>query len=154
MKTHKPLDDASFLFGALFSAANGLQVLLDRELAPYGLTAKQWYLSAVIDTFFETPPTLKAVAAIMDNSHQNVKQVALKLQEKGFLELRPDERDGRVTRLWLTDQSRSFWATLDNRRDMFMGNLFRDMPPGQLQAFRQAMTALLGNLDAMKGETP
>lgn len=153
MKPNVEMDDRSFIFGALFSSANTLQVLMDRELAEYGITAKQWYLSAVIDVFFDSPPTLKAVASLMGNSHQNVKQVALKLQEKGLLELCPDEKDGRVTRLHLTEKSQEFWAALDTRREAFIRSIFSGLTPSELNGFRKTMSAVLDNLDALKGET-
>ena len=149
----RAMDDSSFLFGALFFSANTLQVLMDRELAPHGITAKQWYLSAITGTFFDSPPTLKEVAGVMGHSHQNIKQVALKLQEKGFMALRGDEKDGRVTRLHLTHKSQEFWETLDGQRESFLSVLFSGLSASELEMFRGAMTVILENMENMKGET-
>lgn len=150
----KELDDRSYVFGALFSTANTLQVLMDRELAPYGITAKQWYLCAVVETFFESPPTLKAVASLMGNSHQNVKQVALKLQEKGLMSLRGDEKDGRATRLHLSERSPEFWDSLGDRREAFVSALFNGLSPAEIGIFRKALTQVIENLETLKGDTP
>jgi len=73
------LPDKQYIFGALLIISNRLDTLLERELKCFGVTSKQWYLSMIIDTLFDNPPTLKEAAKEMGSSHQNVKQVALKL---------------------------------------------------------------------------
>ncbi|KAB3532815.1 MarR family winged helix-turn-helix transcriptional regulator [Alkaliphilus serpentinus] len=98
------LEKQTNIFGSLLLIPNKLQIILDLALAKYDLTAKQWFLTAVIHEFFKEPPTLGEVAEVMGSSHQNVKQLASKLQQKGFLELEKDHKDGRVLRLKLTDK--------------------------------------------------
>lgn len=150
MRPITDIDDQGYIFGSLFSTATILQAVLDRALADYGITAKQWYLSAVITNFFKMPPTLKEVATVMGISHQAVKQIALKLEEKEFLMFRSDERDGRIVRLHLTDKVRPFWNTLQGSRRIFMDSLFKDLSPAELAAFRKTMTVIQNNLDTMK----
>jgi DNA-binding MarR family transcriptional regulator len=45
----------------------------------------------------------------MRMTHQNVKQIALALQRKGFLEIETDAGDRRVRRLRLTEHHHRFW---------------------------------------------
>ena len=49
-------------------------------------------------------PSLSEAAAAYGSSRQNVKQIALGLETRGYLRLVPDPADGRTTRLALTDK--------------------------------------------------
>ena len=49
-------------------------------------------------------PSLTEAAEAYGSSRQNVKQIAVGLQARGFLVLVPDAHDGRTTRLELTDR--------------------------------------------------
>ena len=75
------------LFGALLAYGNRLQVLGDGFYTE--VTTKQWFLLACLE-LFEAPPTLGEVAGAMGCSHQNAKQLALKLAQKGYVLLRRD----------------------------------------------------------------
>ena len=81
------MSDRQYLFGAIFIVANRVDTMLEREFKRFGITTKQWFLSIIIENLFDKPPTIKEVAKEMGSSHQNVKQVALKLEQKGLLVL-------------------------------------------------------------------
>lgn len=85
-----------------------LRGLLDRELAPSGVTAQQGALLSWIDAQPE-PPTLGAAAAGLVMSHQNVKQIAAALARKGFLDIVVDAADRRARRLVTKARHRRFW---------------------------------------------
>ncbi|QUH27057.1 MarR family winged helix-turn-helix transcriptional regulator [Serpentinicella alkaliphila] len=122
------------IFGGLFLISNKLQVILDKSLAMHDMTAKQWFLTAVIEEFFESPPTLSEVAKIIGSSRQNIKQIALKLEEKGFLNLEKDEKDKRAIRLRLTNKSYEFWKGLQDESNKFLEELFIDLNQEELNA--------------------
>lgn len=144
------VDDRRFIFGSLFLIAGELQTLMDRELADHEMTSRQWFLSCVIDNFFDSPPTLNEVAAVMGSSHQNVKQVALKLQKKGFLKMTRDPRDARAIRLELTKKSSAFWEARQEQAEKFMGKLFSNLSVREANALRKGLTKLQANLDIIK----
>lgn len=121
------------IFGGLFHISNKLQAILDKDLSKHGFTAKQWFLNAVIEEFFSSPPSLSEVAEIMGSSRQNVKQIALKLEEKGFLCLDKDEQDKRAIRLRLTDKSYEFWEGLQEESVKFLNEIFRDLNDDELR---------------------
>jgi len=85
-----------------------LRGLLDRALAPTGMTAQQGAMASWIEAQ-PAPPTISAVAAGLGTTHQNVKQIAVALERKGFLEIRVDEGDRRSRRLVLTEAHHEFW---------------------------------------------
>lgn len=95
-------------FRLLMVAGIRLRGLLDRALAPAGLTAQQGAMASWIEAQ-PAPPTLSGVAAGLGMTHQNVKQIAVALERKGLLEIRVDENDRRSRRLVLTPAHRLFW---------------------------------------------
>lgn len=60
-----------------------------------------------------SPPTITEVADRMAVTHQNVKQIALALERKGFLDILTDERDARVRRLRPARHLRNLWRRRD-----------------------------------------
>lgn len=97
--------DEPDLFGRLFVLSQHLTRRADDALAPFGLTSRQWLLLAVLSRGFPgISPTLTEAARAYGTSRQNVKQVALQLEARGYLDLLPDPADGRATRLVLTDR--------------------------------------------------
>lgn len=146
------LPDKQYIFGALLIISNRLDTLLERELKCFGVTSKQWYLSMIIDTLFDNPPTLKEAAKEMGSSHQNVKQVALKLQDKDLLELVKDKKDARVTRLKMTKKSYSFWESTLPKGFEFTERVFNNIEKEDLEKARFVMKQILSNIQAMDNE--
>ncbi len=141
--------DREFVLGTLFVIANRLQTLLDREFESSGLTTKQWFLSIIIGGAFDEPPTLGEAAALMGSTHQNVKQVALKLKEKGFLEFLEDPQDGRAVRLKLTEKSDEYWAGMQERSENFMEELYNGLGSEGLAGLRTLLGRLTANIEEM-----
>lgn len=132
MEENELLHKQKFIFGSLFLLANKLQVIMDRELVKYDLTAKQWFLTAVIEEFFDKPPTLSEVAEVMGSTHQNVKQIALKLEKNGFVEIVKDPQDRRANRLIFTEKSKAFWENRQDESVTFLRELFSDLNAEEL----------------------
>lgn len=103
------LQAASDAFGGVFVVAGHLTRLTDDGLSDWGLTTRQWLLIAVLARGFPGhAPSLTEAAEAYGSSRQNVKQIAVGLETRGWLRLAPDPRDGRTTRLELTDRVRIF----------------------------------------------
>jgi DNA-binding MarR family transcriptional regulator len=108
MTEDEPLTTRAEAFASLFVLVQHLSRRADRELADLGLTSRQWLLLAVLTNGFPSSPSLSEAAERYGSSRQNVKQVALGLQARGFVRLVPDPADGRTTRIELTDRVRAF----------------------------------------------
>ena len=143
------MKDQEFVFGSVLIIANRMDTLLERELKEYDVTAKQWLLTAVVDNSFDKPPTIKEVAREMGSSHQNVKQVALKLEQKGLLVLEKDKTDARVTRLKLTDQSYMFSQLTQSKATTFTQALFKGIEEDDMSKARAVLQKMLSNLTEM-----
>lgn len=140
------MKDQQYLFGSIFVAANRMDTLLEREFKKFDITTKQWLLSVVIDNLFDEPPTLKEAAREMGSSHQNIKQVALKLEQKGFLVLEKDEKDSRATRLKLSEHSFDFWKKLREEGSVFREALFQGIHEDEMVVARSVMEKILSNI--------
>lgn len=143
------LADRQYFLGALFVASNRLDTILERAFNKFGVTTKQWFLSIVIDRLFEQPPTLKQAARAMGSSHQNVKQLALKLSDKGLLNLEKDTHDIRATRLRLTEEGQELWDKVRTQRDELNEKLFDGINDEELKTVRNVMEKLLSNIEAI-----
>lgn len=101
-------------FRLLIGTAQSMRALLDRDLAPAGVTTQQAAMASFIESRAE-PPRISDVAGAMNMSHQNVKQIAAALERKGFVEIVPDDEDRRARRLVLTAEHRRFWRRRNAR---------------------------------------
>ena len=114
------------------------------------LTTKQWFLLAFLTTFFEQPPTLGALAAQMGSSHQNVKQLALRLQQKGFISLYQDEKDARALRVKATQKLQAYDQETNERNTLFIGRLFDGFDAQQSTCLLENLLQLYRNIQGIR----
>ncbi len=105
------------LFGDVFVLVQHLTRRTDAALEDWGLTSRQWLLLAVLTRGFTgRAASLSEAASVYGSSRQNVKQIALGLEERGYLRLVPDPGDARTTRLVLTEKVGHFDEPEGQRR--------------------------------------
>ncbi len=143
------LDKKKYIFGSIFLIANRLQVLGDQYLGKDGMTTKQWLLTVMISQFKDAPPTLSEVAELMGSSRQNVKQLALKLEEKGFIKMQKDIQDARALRLVLTEKSLSFWEERQNQDNRYVDGLFSEFDKEEIDVISEGFKKLYKKIDEM-----
>ena len=102
----------AFLLGLLSAFDNRYQAAADRFFKE--ITWKQFFAIICINLCKE-PPTLNDLSDVMGSSHQNVKQILLKLEGKGFVSMMADEKDKRKQRYFVTDKCREFLEANDNQ---------------------------------------
>lgn len=93
-------------------------------------------------SFFECPPTIKDLAELIGGSHQNTKQLLLKLEKAGFVRLLKDETDGRKQRIVLTEKAAAFRAMYNEDSAAFMQELFQEVDQHELQTTIKVITQL------------
>jgi DNA-binding MarR family transcriptional regulator len=131
MRDDELLATRAEVFGSLFVLMQHLSRRADRDLADLGLTTRQWLLLAVLTNGFPgSNPSLSEAADKYGSSRQNVKQVALGLEARGFVRLVPDPADARTTRIELTDRVHEFDepAMVERTKDM-LGDVFVGLTP-------------------------
>lgn len=141
------LEKQKYIFGSLFLLANKLQVTGDQYMGRDGMTTKQWFLTAMISQFGDNPPTLSEVADLMGSSRQNVKQLALKLEEKDFLRIEQDEHDARALRLKLTEKSQEFWDKREDKDSQFISDLFEDFNQEEIDVLYNGFNKLFEKIE-------
>jgi len=137
------MGDSKQIFGMVFLLAQRWQVMGDRELKDADMTTKQWLVLVSIQTLFDSPPSLSELAEAMGSSRQNVKQLALNLERKGFLEIRQDPHDARIQRFVLTPKNHQFWQARAGRDEAFIQSLFEGISPEALDVTNQTLAKLL-----------
>lgn len=146
------LDDKHYLFGLLFALDNKLQATGDHFFDE--ITAKQWFLLACITLFDGKPPSLLELAHIMGCSHQNTKQIVLKLCQKGYLELLPDERDKRRTLVKITPACEELCAQYQAQQVAFMDGFYKGLTPEQIHVTLHTLLTIQNNLEEINHEQP
>jgi len=140
------IPDDAMIFGLLLIISNKMNTLLERELKEFDVTTIQWFLAETIHSLFDSPPTIKEAARQMGSSHQNIKQVALKLQQKGLLVLEKDRKDARITRLRPTELSSVFWNRTDPKGSLFRQRMFKEVEKSETSLLREVLMKILFNL--------
>lgn len=152
MRNLDHIPNPQFVFGSLFVLANRVDTILERVLQKYNISSKQWFLSICVASLFDKDPSLKELAKESGTSHQNVKQVALKLQDKNLFELYKDPKDARTTRVKLTENSVEFWMSTDEDSQEFMNSLFKNINEEEFKVVRNVFTKLSENLFEMENK--
>ena len=142
------VESSYFLIGLLSAFENRFQAVADNAIKV--ISWKQFFAVICINMCKEKP-TVKELAEIMGSSHQNVKQILLKLEKKGFVQITTDEKDKRKQRIELTDYCRKFCAKNDAMSAMAIGKMFEGISQEQLQATIQTIVQIEDNLK--KSET-
>lgn len=137
------------IFGTVFFIGQRWQYLADRELAGSNLTTRQWMMLAVIDTMFDYPPSIQEVSDRLSTTHQNVKQIALSLERRGFLRLERDRRDRRVLRLVTTDQNRLFWEENAVHHKKFVEEFFEGLSAEEIAALQGILRKVSARAEEM-----
>ena len=139
----KGIEMSYFLLGLLSAFENRFQAAADNAIKE--ISWKQFFAVICINLCKEKP-TVKELAEIMGSSHQNVKQILLKLEKKGFVHITVDEKDKRKQRIELTDYCREFCAKNDEMTTMAIGKMFEGVSPEQLQVTIQTVMQIEDNL--------
>lgn len=140
------MDKRLLIYANTFLVANKLQAATDAVFEE--ITAKQWLMIIMVSAF-EQPPTLMQLAKLCGSSHQNTKQIVLKLSEKGYLTLLKDEKDGRALRICKTDKVEELSKRYEKASMQFIDELFQDLSKEEISIMSKALFILSERLDEM-----
>lgn len=136
-----------FLIGLLSAFENRFQAVADSTMKE--ISWKQFFAIICINLCKERP-TVKELAEIMGSSHQNVKQILLKLEKKGFVRIASDEKDKRKQRIEITDYCREFCSKNEEMTTNIMTNMFVGISEEQLQVTIQTIMQIEDNLKEIR----
>lgn len=138
------------IFGTLFLLSNKLQTIGDSLFQE--ITTKQWFITMVLNILSDKEPTLNELSEAAGTSRQNVKQIILKLEKKGFVTLKKDELDSRKFRIKLTPACYEFYKSTSEKSRKFMEKLFDGLDPQTLKTTSEALFKLVSNLEEMEND--
>jgi len=133
----------------LFQLSNTLQSYMDLLLKDENLTAKQFFMMIVIGS---QPHDLNLgeISELFGTSHQNVKQICLKLEKSGYVNIYKDEKDQRVLRVKLTSFAQAFWVKRDQSDDQTMRKMFLKLETSELKRMLSSLISVLDETNALK----
>ncbi|MDE6132112.1 MAG: MarR family transcriptional regulator [Oscillospiraceae bacterium] len=141
------MDKRLIAYVNIFICANRLQTLMDRGMKD--ITAKQWLALTVME-IFPDPPTLKELSEISGVTHQSMRQIVDRLEERGLLEVRRDETDGRAIRLVKTKAAEKIRERDIERNYGFVFEFFSCLDETETEMFCNALEKLCGKLNDLK----
>lgn len=134
---------APFLIGLLSAFENRFQAVADSFFEE--ITWKQFFAIICINLCRESP-TINELSEVMGSSHQNVKQILLKLEKKGFVEMIVDEKDRRKQRIVTTKKCEDFCQRNDQGSKIQMNKIFEGISQEQLITTIQTISQMERNL--------
>lgn len=139
------MDKRFALFGYFFAMSNRLQTVGDRFYEE--ITCKQFFLMICLRLFENGAPTINELSEIMGCSHQNVKSIAGKLEEKGYLEIRPDSDDARKLRIRLTNKADILAKKYQKKEVDFIDMLFTGISDKQIEITFKTLEKMEENIN-------
>lgn len=144
------MDTRYALFGTFFAFHNRLQATGDAFYQE--ITCKQFFLIICLELFGENAPTIRELAEVMGSSHQNVKQIADKLERSGFIRQTRDQEDRRKIRIYPTEKLQSLGERYEAKSKEFIERFYAGTTQEELETVYQVMSRLEKNLTGLKEE--
>ena len=135
-----------YLIGLLSAFENRFQAMADNMMQE--ISWKQFFAIICINMCKE-PPTLKELSDILGSSHQNVKQILLKLEKKGFIRFEQDEADKRKQRIVLTKECRKFCEKNDDMSQKTMMGMFEGITEKDIKTTIKTIISIEKNLKGL-----
>ena len=135
----------NLLFIAQRWTVNGDIILKEKT----GITIKQWMLIVILQSQFNNyKPTISEAAKVFGTSRQNLKQVAISLQKKGFIEIKPDPNDFRIQRIALTGKHNALFEGEENEKWQrnYIDSLFGGFKNEEITFLNEYLERLKSNL--------
>ena len=140
----KGINSSYYLLGLLSAFQNRFQAMADTQMKE--ISWKQFFLIICIN-MCKGDPTIKELAEIVGSSHQNVKQLLLKLENKGFVEVYIDEIDKRKQRIRMTEYCKRFCEKNDIATIQIMEKMFAGISEKQLRITIETLTLIDKNMN-------
>ena len=138
------MEASFFLLGVLSAFDNRYQAKADSFFED--ISWKQFFVIICIN-LCKNPPTIKELAEITGSSHQNVKQILIKLEKKGYIQTLSDETDKRKQRIVLTEKTRTFCESHDEESQKIVQGIFTGIDPQEIAITIKTILQMEKNLE-------
>ena len=142
--TFDELDASFFLLGLLSAFDNRYQAKADNFFEE--ISWKQ-YFAIICTVLCKEPPSIKELAQMMGSSHQNVKQILNKLENKDYVQTISDPSDKRMQRIIVTEKTKDFLKAQDEGSHMVVGKIFEGISPEDISITIRTISKMGENLE-------
>lgn len=104
----------------------------DKKVKSLGLTRSQWWLLAFV--FRQQGLTQSDLADVLDIGKVALSELLNRVEAKGWIERRPDARDKRVKRVYLTGDVEPILEAMQERARELQKGILSELPPARLDA--------------------
>ena len=132
-----------FLLGILSAFENRFQTIADNLMKE--ISWKQFFAIICI-TLCKEAPTINDLSEILGSSHQNVKQILLKLEKKGFIKLQEDKHDKRKQRIAVTKECVKFCDKNNETSSQIMQKMFDGISEKDIKTTIKTLIKMDNNL--------
>lgn len=122
-----------------------VRAVADARMRRHGLHLGQDHLLALL--WARDGRTPGELAAALEVSTPTVVKAATRMSAAGLLERRPDDRDHRLVRIWLTDAGRALQLPIEQERRRLEDELIADLSDAE----RDQLVALLAKVHRAAG---
>jgi len=145
------LDLKRRLIAQLVESSRLLRNYIDHRAKQRGTTRAQWIVLFRLRQ--QEGLTQVDLADVLELQPISLVRLLDRLVEHGLLERRPDHRDRRANRLFLTQRGRQLVDDLDSLRDAIATDVLRDIPADALQTSLDTLVEVKERLKGL-GESP
>lgn len=137
------IDDRYFLFALITVLSNRMQTIGDTLFDE--VTWKQWFV-LLGTTVFKQPPSITQVAEVIGTSHQNTKQLLLRLEQVGLVTLETDPTDRRWLLVQLTPKYTAFEQKYHSESEAHITAIYQGIDPKDVSAARRVLEQMEQNI--------
>lgn len=143
LKEHpERLEMEQYILVFLFLVQQRWSYIISKELKEDKITTKQWLMMIIIENAFTHAPSMQEVADALSTTHQNVKQLAIRLETREFLKIERDQHNRRILRLKTTDKSREYWEKRFLKDIKTIASLFEDLNDSEVKSLFEILSKL------------
>ena len=129
-----------------------MEQAINQRLTELDLTTAQGHAIGYL-THAKEPPCARDLETAFGLSHATVSGILSRMEAKGFIEIRPDDGDRRVKRIYLLEKGHACSQEIcrhirDTEQTMAAG-----FSPEELTLFRSFLSRAIGNLAATPNQT-
>ncbi len=136
------LEMEKYILVVLFLIQQRWGYVIGKDLLEDRITTKQWLMMIVISNAFNHAPSMQEVADAMSITHQNVKQLAVRLEDRGFLKIERDPDNRRILRLKVTEECHKYWENRNPEDIKSINALFKGLDDLEMKNFFEIMGKL------------
>jgi len=129
------LEMEKYILVILFLIQQRWGYIIGKELSEDHITTKQWLMMIVISNAFNHAPSMQEVADALSITHQNVKQLAVRLEDRGFLKIKRDPKNRRILRLKVTEECEKYWKKRSPDDIKSINALFKGLKDAEMKNF-------------------